>query len=113
RLARGEIPSPVLSRTYRALCAPLWCPSAHWPRARLFASPGRIAIGAQLVAGSSLAREKDMPESSGGAQSPEDVALKLLYVISWGENIDLEAWGKADRKWILDTYAECLQTVRD
>ncbi len=54
-----------------------------------------------------------MPESSGGAQSPEDVALKLLYVVSWGENIDLEAWGKADRKWILDTYAECLQTVRD
>jgi len=54
-----------------------------------------------------------MPESSGGGQSPEDVALKLLYVVSWGENIDLEAWGKADRKWILDTYAECLLTVRD
>lgn len=54
-----------------------------------------------------------MAESGSGGQSPEDIALKLLYVVSWGENIDLEAWGKADRKWILDTYAECLLTVRD
>jgi hypothetical protein len=48
-----------------------------------------------------------------GGQSPEEIAFKLLYAISWGENIDLEAWGKADRKWILDTYAECLQTVQN
>ena len=48
-----------------------------------------------------------------GGQSPEEIAFKLLYAISWGENIDLEAWGKADRKWILDTYAECLQTVKN
>lgn len=45
--------------------------------------------------------------------SREDVALKLLYLIAWGENIDLEAWGKADREWLLGTYAECLRTIDD
>src|SRR5690348_17317706 len=107
RLTRGEIPSQVLSMAYGGVWAP-------WPhlsgkgrpimvpgRARPWVRPHRIAIGTPLIAGWPLARENDMPESSGGAQSPEDVALKLLYVISWGENIDLEAWGKADRKWIL------------
>jgi hypothetical protein len=54
-----------------------------------------------------------MMDASSGGQSPEDVALKLLYLVSWGENIDLEAWGKADRRWILDTYAECLLAVQD
>jgi hypothetical protein len=48
-----------------------------------------------------------------GGQSPEEVAFKLLYVVSWSENIDLEGWGKTDRKWILDTYAECLLAVKD
>ena len=43
----------------------------------------------------------------------EEVAYKLMYLVAWGENRDLDAWGKADRKWILDTYAECLKTVRD
>ncbi len=46
-------------------------------------------------------------------QSQEDVAFKLLYLVAWGENIDLEAWGKADRDWILGTYAECLRTVKN
>lgn len=45
--------------------------------------------------------------------SPEEIAFKLLYAVSWGENVDLEAWGKADRNWILDTFAECLLTVQD
>jgi hypothetical protein len=53
-----------------------------------------------------------MAETPNGL-SPEEIAFKLLYAVSWGENLDLEAWGKADRKWILDTYAECLLTVRD
>jgi hypothetical protein len=48
-----------------------------------------------------------------GGQSPEEIAYKLLYLVSWGENIDLEGWAKADRKWILDTYAECLLTVKN
>ena len=47
-----------------------------------------------------------------GGPSPEEVAYKLLYVVAWGEDKDLDAWGKADRKWILDTYAECLLTVK-
>ncbi len=46
-------------------------------------------------------------------QSREEVAFKLLYLVAWGENIDLEAWGKASRDWILGTYAECLRTVED
>ena len=50
---------------------------------------------------------------SHGSPSPEEVAYKLLYLVAWSENKDLDAWGKADRKWILDTYAECLLTVRD
>jgi hypothetical protein len=54
-----------------------------------------------------------MMDAGSAGQSPEDVALKLLYLVSWGENIDLEAWGKADRRWILDTYAECLLAVQD
>jgi hypothetical protein len=37
----------------------------------------------------------------------------LLYLVAWGENKDLDGWGKADRKWILDTYAECLLTIRN
>lgn len=53
------------------------------------------------------------PVESHGSPSPEEVAYKLMYVVAWSENIDLDAWGKADRKWILDTYAECLLTVRN
>jgi hypothetical protein len=51
--------------------------------------------------------------NSQGGPATEEVAYKLLYLVAWGENKDLEAWGKADRKWLLDTYAECLLTVRD
>jgi hypothetical protein len=53
------------------------------------------------------------PVSIQGSPSPEEVAYKLLYLVAWGENKDLEGWGKADRKWLLDTYAECLLTVRN
>ena len=48
-----------------------------------------------------------------GGPSPEEVAFKLLYAVAWGENIDLDGWAKADRKWILDTYAECLLAVKN
>ena len=53
------------------------------------------------------------PLASSGSPSPEEVAYKLLYVVAWGENINLDDWAKADRKWILDTYAECLMAVRN
>lgn len=48
-----------------------------------------------------------------GGPSQEEVAYKLLYVVAWGEDKDLDGWGKADRKWILDTYAECLLAVKN
>ena len=40
------------------------------------------------------------PVSIQGSPSPEEVAYKLLYLVAWGENKDLEGWGKADRKWV-------------
>lgn len=45
--------------------------------------------------------------------SAEEIAFKLLYAVSWSENIDLEGWAKTNRKWILDTYAECLMAVKE
>jgi hypothetical protein len=56
-----------------------------------------------------------------GENSPEQVALKLLEIISrverrsmnTAEQSDLSpSWVKADRKWILDTYSECLESVK-
>jgi len=49
-----------------------------------------------------------------GENSPEQVALKLVHEISNIEGRELYAHGKkpADRKWLLDTYAECLIAVR-
>ena len=57
-------------------------------------------------------------ESFAGVGKLEHVALKLLEAI--GESEERAALGdtgevywvsKADKGWILDTYAECLQTV--
>jgi hypothetical protein len=49
--------------------------------------------------------------------TPEGVALKLLYTIAFAEEKSLWsgslATEKATRKWILDTYAECLRTVQN
>jgi hypothetical protein len=50
--------------------------------------------------------------------SPERVAYDLLVAVAHAEHKDPVAtsgsalWADADRKWILDTYAECLQAVR-
>jgi hypothetical protein len=41
-----------------------------------------------------------------GENSPEYVAYRLMQLIA-----DTENNIKRDRKWILDTYAECLLTV--
>ena len=51
-----------------------------------------------------MAEIKDNPPN----QSKEEVAFKLLYLVAWGENIDLEAWGKADR----DPPASCVSHQR-
>ena len=49
-----------------------------------------------------------MPEGT-----PEAIALDLLKIITNVEGKDLGPAGsnKADRAWILDTYAECLQAT--
>ena len=54
-----------------------------------------------------------------GENSPEEVALKLLRYIASVERKVLHTTTPgsgempADRKWILDTYAECLKAVRN
>lgn len=51
-----------------------------------------------------------------GENSPEQIAFKLLTAIAHveGKNASGVYGGneKADRKWLLDTYAECLEAVR-
>lgn len=59
----------------------------------------------------------DQPVVHIGENSPEEVAYRLYCVIGYSENktnslgAPLETGG-ADRKYVLDTYAECLLTVR-
>ena len=57
-------------------------------------------------------------ESFAGVGTPEYVALKLLEAIAEGSNkattlseSGAVRWDNADKDWVLDTYAECLQTV--
>lgn len=48
-----------------------------------------------------------------GENSPEQVAYKLMELIGHAEKKGLHSSNfSADRKWILSTYAECLQTVK-
>lgn len=52
-----------------------------------------------------------------GENSPEFVAYRLLQNIAFVEKKLIAgvsgASSTADRKWILDTYAECLNTVHN
>jgi hypothetical protein len=52
-----------------------------------------------------------------GENSPEYVAFRLFREIAHAEDKAILGAGmgpssKSDRKWILDTYAECLEAVR-
>lgn len=53
-----------------------------------------------------------------GENSPEQVAYKLMGHIADVERKSIHqsqptgGWTAADRKWILDTYAECLQAAK-
>lgn len=50
-----------------------------------------------------------------GENSPEEVAYKLLKTIASNERKTLSGNmepASADRKWLLDTYAECLIAVK-
>lgn len=45
--------------------------------------------------------------------TPEAVAYALMRDIALCEGKSLDGAKVATRKWLLDTYAECLATVRD
>jgi len=50
-----------------------------------------------------------------GENSPEQVAYKLLVLVGKSEtkiNGSHDPINGADRKWLLDTYAECLRAVK-
>jgi hypothetical protein len=49
-----------------------------------------------------------------GENSPEQIAYRLLINVASLERKSLHGSDQnaADRKWLLDTYAECLDTVR-
>jgi hypothetical protein len=53
----------------------------------------------------------NQPVVSIGGKSPEHVAWDLFETIASAE--EMPTSGRRDRKWILDTYAECLRTVRE
>lgn len=57
----------------------------------------------------------DQPVVHIGENSPEQVAYRLLEDVARVEGKvfwkDPESGETADRRWILDTYAECLSTV--
>lgn len=46
------------------------------------------------------------------SQTPEQIAYLLLRHVAMAEGIELDESKKTSRKWILDTYAECIITVR-
>ena len=48
-----------------------------------------------------------------GENSPEQVAYVLMTIVANVEDKELyKSETSADRAWILDTYAECLQAVK-
>jgi hypothetical protein len=56
----------------------------------------------------------DAPTVQLGENSPEQVAFKLLTIIAASEKKAINTGGAtADRKWLLDTYAECLLAVKN
>jgi len=48
-----------------------------------------------------------------GENSPEYVAYLLFTTIAGIEDKILNSRGGVDRKWVLDTYAECMNAVRN
>lgn len=48
-----------------------------------------------------------------GENSPEHVALQLLRLVAGIEGKPLNNQSGINRKWLLDTYAECLLAIRD
>jgi hypothetical protein len=48
-----------------------------------------------------------------GENSPEYVALQLLRIVAAIENKVFNSSSGVDRKWVLDTYAECLNAIQN
>ncbi len=59
----------------------------------------------------------DKPVVHIGENSPEEVAYKLFLEVAYAEKKNTHAGvtfdDKPDRKWILDTYAECIIAVKE
>jgi hypothetical protein len=53
----------------------------------------------------------ERPVIQAAHNTPEQVALTLFHIIARVEGKSLD-WNGADREWILDTYAECIRTIR-
>ncbi len=59
----------------------------------------------------------DVPVVHIGENSPEQIAFRLLQIIASNEQKSIGIGNMngfqagADRKWLLDTYVECLQSV--
>ncbi len=57
----------------------------------------------------------DAPVVHIGENSPEHIAFQLMLRIAHAEDVALSSMAETKnttRKWILDTYAECLEAVR-
>jgi hypothetical protein len=59
----------------------------------------------------------EQPNEHAGNETPESVAFRLMMLVADLESRTLHGnpakdRSNADRKWILDTYAECLQAVK-
>ena len=50
-------------------------------------------------------------EIQGATGTHRRLAFKLIHLIAELEGRDLGQRNQGDRKWILDTYAECLEAV--
>jgi hypothetical protein len=70
----------------------------QWQDGMDFAITRHVGRGSTLLASVSVT---NMPETE------ESVALVLLLLIAIVERLR-----EVDRKWVIDTYAECLATVR-
>jgi hypothetical protein len=64
-----------------------------------------------------MAKMADRTTVHMGENSPEYIAYLLLTTLASNEQKSLHGGpsgpAKADRKWLLDTYAECLRAVQD
>ena len=76
-----------------------------------------VALGSRLGQAYESAMAEAAPVVHIGENSPEQIAYKLLLLIASKEGKLLEGsysdHATADRKWLLDTYAECLLAVRN